>query len=408
MATPTAFHLASDKSYSMLFSTIIFHPANMKSSTNMDPKLAAMLLTALLVLVAGCRSFTPTQPPGASSTLLPLKVVGTRVLDSENRAVRLRGVNAASLEWTSNGEGHILQTVNVAIRDWHVNVIRLPLSQDRWFGKTPEQKDGGMAYRDLVRQVVDACASQRCYIILDLHWSDCNEWGTNIGQHSMPDLNSLAFWKDCAPLYANHPAVIFDLYNEPHDISWDVWLRGGPITDKPNGRNLTAKNYECVGMQAMLDTVRSTGATNLVIAGGLDWAYSFSGILEGRQLADPKGNGVVYASHCYDNKGDSVATWIAKLEQAAARVPVIVSEFGGTSGPSKRVSTDNWLLHVLQAIEDHQWSYTAWDLHPHAGPTLIADWNYTPTPGFGVFVRQMLAGTLPAYTPPPAAPTALP
>jgi hypothetical protein len=31
---------------------------------------------------------------------------------------------------------------------------------------------------------------------------------------------------------------------------------------------------------------------------------------------------------------------------------------------------------------------------------VISDWNYTPTPDFGVFVRQMLAGTLPRYTRP--------
>ena len=370
------------------------------------PYAVLILIGTVLISAIGCRSPAVVDKPDALAKLPPLKVAGTRILDSKNQPVRLRGVNAASLEWTSDGRGHILQTVNVAIRDWHVNIIRLPLSQDRWFGKAPEQTDVGKAYRELVKQVVDECASQHCYIILDLHWSDCNEWGRNIGQHSMPDLNSVAFWKDFAPVYANNPAVIFDLYNEPHDVSWDVWLKGGMILDKPNQRGAVAKNYQCVGMQELLDTVRATGAKNVVIAGGLDWAYDFSGILGGRQLSDPKGNGVIYASHCYDNKGDSVYAWIAKMETATARLPVIVSEFGGNSGPSKRVPADNWLLHVLQAIDDHQWSYTAWDLHPSAGPRLISDWNYTPSPRYGVFVKQALAGTLPVYTPPPQAPSA--
>jgi hypothetical protein len=353
----------------------------------------------LITTMVGVRS-AAAETTNIASELLPLKVVGTQILNSQNQPVRLRGVNAASLEFTSNGEGHILQTVNVAIRDWHVNIIRLPLSQDRWFGKAREQNGDSKPYRELVQQVVDECAAQHCYIILDLHWSDCNEWGANIGQHSMPDTNSIVFWKDFAPRYANHPAVLFDLYNEPHDVSWDVWLNGGMILDKPNQRGAVAKNYECVGMQAMLDAVRSTGAKNVCIAGGLDWAYDFSGILAGRQLSDPQGNGVIYANHCYDNKGDSVDTWIAKMEKATARLPVIVSEFGGNSGPSKRAPADNWLLHVLQAIEDHHWSYTAWDLHRAAGPALISDWNYTPSPHYGVFVKQALAGTLPAYAPP--------
>jgi hypothetical protein len=354
----------------------------------------------MFIFASGTRSFASVEETNSPTKLLPLKVVGTKILDSNNHPVRLQGVNAASMEFTSDGEGHILQTIDVAIRDWHVNIIRLPLSQDRWFGKAPEQTNGADAYRALVKQIVDECASQNCYIILDLHWSDCNEWGRNIGQHSMPDTNSVVFWKDFAPHYANNPAVIFDLYNEPHDVSWDVWLNGGMILDKPNGRNLLAKNYQCVGMQAMLNAVRSTGAKNVVICGGLDWAYDFSGILAGRQLSDPKGNGVIYSNHCYDNKGDSVYTWIAKMEQATAKLPVIVSEFGGYSRPSRREPDDNWLLHVLQAIQDHQWSYTAWDLHPRAGPTLISNWNYTPSPRFGIFVKQMLDGTLPPYTPP--------
>ena len=98
------------------------------------------------------------------------------------------------------------------------------------------------------------------------------------------------------------------------------------------------------------------------------------------------------------------------MKKAAAKLPVIVSEFGGSGGPNRRASLgsrptnppgDDWLLHVMQALQDHSWSWTAWDMHPSAGPTLISDWNYTPTRDFGVFVKQALAGALPRYTPPP-------
>ena len=168
---------------------------------------ASGLVAGLFAVATNCQAQAPAAGANASNMPLPLHVVGAQILNSRNQPVRLRGVNAASLEWTSTGEGHILKTLNVAIQDWHVNIIRLPLCQDRWFGKAPEQKDGAKAYRDLVQQAVDTCATQKCYIILDLHWSDCNEWGVNIGQHSMPDTNSLEFWKDFAPIYANQPAV---------------------------------------------------------------------------------------------------------------------------------------------------------------------------------------------------------
>jgi TolB protein len=329
-----------------------------------------------------------------ASKPLTLKVVKNQVLNSRGEVVRLRGVNAASLEWTSNGEGRILASVKTAIRDWHVNHIRLPIAQDRWFGKAPEQKGEGESYRALVKQVVETCNEQGCYIVLDLHWSDAGEWGKQIGQHVMPDQNSVTFWKDVATVYGNHPAVIFDLYNEPHDVSWDIWRVGGKVTEKGRGpRKSESIEYQAVGMQALLDTVRATGAKNVVIAGGLDWSYDLSGILKGRPLVDREGNGVIYANHAYPFKGDTVERWIAKMEEATKTLPVIVSEFGSDRRGGAGLSGEQWVKRVLQALQDHDWSWTAWDFHPAASPCLISDWTYTPTPHFGSWVKQSLVGT---------------
>ena len=99
---------------------------------------------ALLVVPLGT-IFTSRNSPGADLPL-PLHTDGNRILNSKGEPVVLRGVNAASMEWTSDGEGHILKTMQVAIQDWHANIIRLPLCQDRWFGKTPQQHNGGQAY----------------------------------------------------------------------------------------------------------------------------------------------------------------------------------------------------------------------------------------------------------------------
>ncbi len=353
--------------------------------------------------LAGSVTDEPRAPEVRPSPPLPLKVVKNQVLDSRDQPVRLRGVNTACLEWTSNGEGHILDTVKTAITDWHVNHIRLPLAQDRWFGKAPEQTDGGRSYRGLVDQVVDYCTRNGCYILLDLHWSDAGEWGKQIGQHVMPDQNSVTFWRDLASTYKNHPAVLFDLYNEPHDVSWNIWLKGGKVSERARGRN-PQKTYEAVGMQTLLDAVRETGARNVVIAGGLDWSYDMSGFLEGKQLADPTGNGVIYANHTYPFKGDTVEKWIAKMEKATKALPVIVSEFGAEgrpgTGPNRKERGEEWVRRVLAALEDHNWSWTAWDLHPAAGPRLISDWKYTPTPTFGKWVKEALLGTLPPYMPP--------
>lgn len=278
----------------------------------------------------------------------------------------MRGVNTASLEWSINGEGHILDTVKAAIDDWHVNIIRLPVTQDRWFGKAPDQTDEGRAYQALVKQVVDYCAANGCYLMLDLHWSDAGEWGKQIGPHVMPDRNSLTFWKDCAKVFKNHPAVRFDLYNEPRDVTWDIGLNGGMVTERDR-RARTEKSYETVGMQALLDAVRATGAMNVVVAGGLDWSYDMLGFLAGKQLTDKKGHGVIYANHAYPFKGDTVEKWIAKMETATKTLPAIVSEFGAGGSGRQAQPPGPWVRQVLQALHDHEWDWTASDLHPSAG-----------------------------------------
>ena len=105
------------------------------------------------------------------------------------------------------------------------------------------------------------------------------------------------------------------------------WTSDGLVSEKADRRN-PAKTYQAVGMQALLDTVRATGAKNLVIVGGLDWAYDMSGFLEGSSSPIPTGNGVIYANHAYPFKGDTVERWLAKMEKAAKDLPIIVSEFG--------------------------------------------------------------------------------
>ncbi|HWA85501.1 MAG TPA: cellulase family glycosylhydrolase [Opitutus sp.] len=332
-----------------------------------------------------------------------LKVVGNRLLTADGAPVRLRGMNCAGLEWSADGAGHIAKTVEVAVSQWHANLIRLPLSQDRWFGHTSQQLDGGAAYRTLVQQLVEYCSAHDAYILLDLHWSDAGAWGRNIGQHHLPDRNSLAFWQDVAARYANRPAVLFDLYNEPARINWEQWAAGGPMkeTDEKTREKLA---YDAVGLPALAAAIRSAGAKNVLVASGLNWAYELDGIPGQREIADPDGHGVIYALHPYPHAfehvgRETIAQWAARTAMIAEHVPVIVTEFGSDERmwkfPEKSGYNDEkWNREMLATLEAHGWNWTAWDFHPEAGPTLVADWDYTPTPAFGAWVKQALEKNL--------------
>lgn len=344
------------------------------------------------------RNTAPSETIAISSPSPPeLHVAGNKILTSEGKEVWLQGLCVDSLEWSAGGE-KIAQTLPVAIEQWKSNVIRLPVAEKFWMGLGPYQKkeDHGAAYRKIVDTAVEACASRGAYLVLDLH------------RFGAPMPEDVDFWKDAATRYKNHPAVIFELFNEAHSVSWQVWRDGGDLKGKANKSNDVgvAENKEeptgevSTGMQALLDAVRSTGAKNMVIAGGLDWGYDLSGIMNGFALKDHEGgHGIVYSSHVYPWKKD----WMGKTIIAAADHPIFVGEVGTPPDwksfnfipPAARtedLSSGEWPRDMLGLIQKHKLHWTGFSFHPKTGPMVIQDWDYTPTPYWGAFVKEALAG----------------
>ena len=170
------------------------------------------------------RSCRRRRSTGRSWPLPPeLHVAGNRLETADGKAVWLQGLCVDSLEWSAGGE-KLAKSIPVAIDQWKANVIRLPVKDNFWFGGGPWQKpgEGGLAYRKFVDAVIADAASRGAYVALDLHG------------FGAPMDEDVAFWKDAATRYKNHPAVLFELFNEPHDISWKLWRDGGNLEDPKN------------------------------------------------------------------------------------------------------------------------------------------------------------------------------
>src|SRR5262245_41427182 len=125
---------------------------------------------------------------------VPLHVAANRLVNPTGDAVVLRGVNIISLEWRPDGD-NIPQAVDLALHQWHSNLLRLPVNQDFWFGHDQawtggESGDDGAAYRALVDDVINTASANGAYVVLDLHWSDMGVWGGSNGQHFLPDDHS--------------------------------------------------------------------------------------------------------------------------------------------------------------------------------------------------------------------------
>jgi hypothetical protein len=52
-----------------------------------------------------------------------------------------------------------------------------------------------------------------------------------------------------------------------------------------------------------------------------------------------------------------------------------------------------WVPDMLGTIQKHKLHWAAWSMHTDATPRIISDWDFTPTPFWGAFVRTALLGT---------------
>jgi endoglucanase len=274
-------------------------------------------LAILAVVFAGLATTLRAVDRAADSHLPALRTEGADVLDERGQRVQLIGVNLPDLEWSD--DERLLESLEEATRFSQSHAVRLPLSQDRWFGQALDQTDGGAQYRRTVDDVVDRANRNGSYVVLDLHSTNGGQWerqGGYAGRHCMPDQHSTRFWAAVASRYAQRPGVLFGLFDEPFEIDAAVWRNGGPVAEqrwirsregrrpelfascgdrRPSGPGWTAlgiSTYDAPGMQELYDIVRAADAQQPVLVGGIRWTDDpTAGAIDGFN--------VVYEGHAY-------------------------------------------------------------------------------------------------------------
>ena len=303
----------------------------------------------------------PSPPAGVRAAPCGYYVDGNKVRSVMDGSEHLfHGVARPSLEWSPAGERVSPGDADM-MKTWNVNVVRFSLNQGYWLQSSSNYV---ATYKTAIATFVNVYEARGFDVILDLHWNSLPPPGKTNGQQNGPDAGSVTFWNEVAAAFKNDGHVLFELYNEPHDLSDDAWYSG---------------------MSGLYSAVRTAGADNVVIIGGLDWAYDLT-VMNRRPI---QGYNIMLASHPYQDKQDMAG----KVDALAARYPIIFTEFGDRSGSCNTATVTNVINHANQM----GYSWTAWAWYPQTGaaactfPSLLNDWNGTPT-AQGTVARTALLG----------------
>jgi len=292
-----------------------------------------------------CENPGPSGNGGASGFTAPpardlpwLHVEGNQIKDPSGDTVILRGVAFADLGEVERQEGGINAMIDRVTNagdvqscsaSWETRVIRVAVSPADGGVLTPVQYQPGGNYIDtILRPTVDYARSRGLYVIIDWHY---------IGDTTLHQQSTAAFWADIAPHFAGDSNVLFELYNEP-----------------VNGGNWASVRAD---MQSWTNIVRAAAPDNLILVGTPNWCQNVSAAT----MNPVDGANLVYVAHMYPEHFNSPSLR-TELSTAAAVKPVIVTEWGFQQGGNTILNGNvtNYGGPFKQFLENQKVSWTGW------------------------------------------------
>jgi hypothetical protein len=339
--------------------------------------------------------------PYAPYAAKALHVSGNKIVDTTGATVRLLGVNRAGSEYmcvpptqgSYTFDGPTGPTTITAMKSWHINTVRLPLNESCWVGVSGALQPSAQYQADII-DYVQRLHANGLYVVLDLHWSAP---GTTVAtkQTTMAfATHASAFWSSVALTFKDDPMAIFDLFNEPildaadgagnsavgdANAAWNCWLNGCAVS-----QGTTA------GMQSLVTAVRSTGATQIIVAGGVDWAHKLDQWLT-HKPTDSTGN-LIAGVHLYnDGACNTQSCWDSSITPVATSFPVITGELG------ERDCAHSFIDGYMSWADMHGVNYLGWawnNQNCSSFPALVTDNNGTPS-AFGQGLHDHLLQIVP-------------
>ena len=336
-------------------------------------------------------------------------------------AVKFTGVNLAGAEFSpttlpgtlGNNYGYPTTADVNYFRGKGMNCFRLPFLWERLQPTLNNAFDSVQA--GYISNFVSYATGQGTYVVLDPHnYARYSISGTIsiIGSAAVPITAYSNFWGRLADTYRTNDKVIFNLMNEPHDMSSETWR------DAAN---------------AAIKAIRNTGATNLILVPGnnwtspWNWALSFSGnTANSTRMLDivDSGNNFAFDVHQYLNlSGDGTTGDIANnnTSTGVTRISAFTSwcktngkkaflgEYGvaNTNITTTPLIGGSALTNMLNYIQNNSDVWIGWTWWA-AGPRWPSDYIFLLEPGGATLDKpamNILTNYLPVVISPPGVPT---
>ncbi len=325
----------------------------------------------------GAATATPSEPPTVAEADVAgtpvgehgaLRIEGTQLVDQNGVAVQLRGPSSMWLNWERTGYASNQSLITLFRDDWDASVVRAAMGVEANSGPTYLAAPS-TALSDL-RAVIDNAIRLGLYVIIDWHDHEA----------VAHEAEAIDFFQQMATLYGEYPNVIYEVFNEPLQVSWSEEL-------KPYHENVVS-------------AIRAIDPDNLIILGTPNWSQYVD-----EASADPvEGTNLMYTLHFYSCTHEASLRRRADTALAAG-LPLFVTEWGATHADGG--TPDNPGLCLDEGQVWHDWmdqngiSWAAWKLDDcedescyFTPNTPVSSFTEEQLTGHGVFIRDQMRGPM--------------
>ena len=301
------------------------------------------LLILFLSFILTCFTFLSCDKNNNISDKLPLEfedttVVqihgllqqnGNKIVDKNNEPVSFAG---NSFFWSNDNWGgeryYKAEVVSWLKDDWKTTIVRAAMGVEDPGGYL----DNKTANKNRVKTIVDAAIDEGIYVIIDWH-----------SHHAEDNTNEAAlFFQEMANLYGEYDNVIYEIYNEPLDISWSTIIKPYAIS--------------------IIAAIRSIDPDNLIVVGTPEWSQRVD-----LAAADPITgySNIAYTLHFYTVYHQQ---WLRDRASAALEsgIALFVTEWGSIGYSLVDSEANEWMAwcftnkisHCNWAVNDkeEEWS----------------------------------------------------